>query len=101
MLVIWLHTSSQERAGLWDGLAVLTASMVLAWALTRAVDAPVRRSEWLEARPWRALTAVAARVAVVVAAGGGGWLAPPGSEGRPPAASAAPVAPPREGAPGA
>ena len=93
ILVIWLHTSSQERAGLWDGLAVLTASMVLAWALTRAVDAPVRRSEWLEARPWRALTAVAASVAVVVAASGGWWLALPGSEARTPVASTEPVVP--------
>src|SRR5699024_2011107 len=84
---------SQERAGLWDGLAVLTASMVLAWALTRAVDAPVRRSEWLEARPWRALTAVAASVAVVVAASGGWWLALPGSEARTPVASTEPVVP--------
>src|SRR5699024_6921975 len=101
ILVIWLHTSSQERAGLWDGLAVLTASMVLAWALTRAVDAPVRRSEWLEARPWRALTAVAASGAGVVAARGRCWLALPGCAARTPVASTAPGAPPHAAPPGA
>ena len=57
--------SDQERAGTLDGLVVLTASVLLAWVLTRLVDAPIRRSAWLEARPWRALTAVAASFALV------------------------------------
>ena len=93
ILVIWLHTSSQERAGWWDGLAVLAGSMVLAWALTRMVDAPVRRSIWLEARPWRALTAVAASIAVVAAASGGWWLALVRTESPAPVAETAPVLP--------
>ena len=73
LLVLWLHRSGQERAGLIDGLVVLFASGVLAWLLTRLVDAPIRRSAWLEARPWRALTAVAASIALVLGAAGGWW----------------------------
>ncbi|MFI8778046.1 acyltransferase family protein [Brachybacterium paraconglomeratum] len=73
LLVLWLHRSGQERAGLLDGFAVLAAAVLLAWLLTRAVDAPVRRSRWLEARPWRALVAVAASVALVAGAAGGWW----------------------------
>ena len=73
LLVLWLHRSGQERAGLLDGFAVLATAVLLAWLLTRAVDAPVRRSRWLEARPWRALVAVAASVALVAGAAGGWW----------------------------
>ncbi len=74
ILVIWLHHSGQARAGLLDGLAVLSGAVLLAWLITRAVDAPVRRSRWLEARPWRALTAIAASFALVAAGAGGWWL---------------------------
>ncbi|MFC7456936.1 acyltransferase family protein [Brachybacterium sp. GCM10030267] len=75
VLVMWLHYSGQDRAGLLDGLAVLAGAILLAWLVTRMVDAPVRRSRWLEARPWRALTAVAASFALVLAGAGGWWLA--------------------------
>lgn len=74
ILVLWLHHSGQQRAGLLDGLLVLAGSVLLAWLVTRAVDAPVRRSRWLEARPWRALTAIAASFALVAAGAGGWWL---------------------------
>lgn len=73
VLVVWLHHSNQERAGLADGFVVLLASVILAWLLTRIVDAPIRHSTWLEARPWRALTAVAASIALVLGAAGGWW----------------------------
>ena len=73
ILVIWLHHSGQERAGLLDGLVVLSGSVLLAWLVTRAVDAPVRRSRWLEARPWRALTAIALSFALVAGTAGGWW----------------------------
>jgi peptidoglycan/LPS O-acetylase OafA/YrhL len=73
VLVIWLHHSGQQRAGLLDGAVVLAGSVLLAWLVTRVVDAPVRRSPWLEARPWRALVAVAASVALVAGAAGGWW----------------------------
>lgn len=93
LLVLWLHHSEQERAGLLDGLAVLTASVLLAWALTRLVDAPIRRSAWLEARPWRALTAVAVSVALVAGAAGA-WSLTLTRESTPdPTPTASPVLP--------
>ncbi|MGP9538464.1 acyltransferase family protein [Brachybacterium sp. AOP43-C2-M15] len=88
LLVLWLHVSDQGRAGLLDGLVVLTASVLLAWVLTRAVDAPIRRSTWLEARPWRALTAVAVSFALVAgAAGVWSWSLRHGGEEEPLVAS--------------
>ena len=90
LLVMWLHHSEQERAGLLDGLAVLTASVLLAWALTRLVDAPIRRSAWLEARPWRSLTAIAVSVALVAGTAGAWSL----SLARDTAAESAPTAAP-------
>lgn len=74
ILVMWLHHSDQQRAGLLDGLAVLAGSVLLAWTITRLVDSPVRRSRWLEARPWRAVAAVAASVALVAGTAGGWWV---------------------------
>lgn len=73
ILVVWLHHSGQQRAGIGDGLLVLGASVALAWVLTRLVDAPVRQSRWLEARPWRAVTAIAVSLALVFGAAGGWW----------------------------
>ncbi|MGY5765502.1 SGNH hydrolase domain-containing protein [Brachybacterium sp. DNPG3] len=73
ILAMWLHVSEQSRAGILDGLVVLSGSVLLAWLVTRLVDAPVRRSAWLEARPWRSLTAIAASFALVAAAAGGWW----------------------------
>jgi len=93
ILVLWLHRSGQERAGLLDGLAVLTGSVLLAWLLTRAVDAPVRRSRWLEARPWRALVAVAASVALVAGAAGGWWVALQRTQTAAPAVAGEPAVP--------
>ncbi|MFQ6484065.1 acyltransferase family protein [Brachybacterium epidermidis] len=93
LLVLWLHRSGQERAGLLDGLVVLAASILLAWVLTRAVDAPVRRSHWLEAKPWRALTAVAASLLLVLGASSTWWLVLIGSEPERPVASASPEVP--------
>ncbi|MDN5900953.1 MAG: acyltransferase, partial [Brachybacterium sp.] len=86
ILVIWLHHSGQVRAGLGDGLAVLTGSVLLAWLVTRAVDSPVRRSRWLEARPWRALTAIALSFALVAGAAGGWWVVLHRTAAQPPVA---------------
>lgn len=102
ILVIWLHHSGQARAGLLDGLVVLTGSVLLAWLVTRAVDSPVRRSRWLEARPWRALTAIALSFALVAGAAAGWWLFLHRDQPQPPVAEGpslatdevAPVAPP-------
>jgi peptidoglycan/LPS O-acetylase OafA/YrhL len=86
LLVLWLHHSGQQRAGLLDGLVVLAGSVLLAWLVTRAVDAPVRRSQWLEARPWRALTAIAVSVALVAGAAGGWWTVLQRTPAQPPVA---------------
>ena len=93
ILVVWLHHSDQERAGLLDGLAVLTGSVLLAWALTRLVDAPIRRSVWLEARPWRALTAVAVSVALVAGAAGAWYQLLPREAPADPVPTASPALP--------
>ena len=93
ILVVWLHRSDQERAGLLDGLAVLTGSVLLAWALTRLVDAPIRRSVWLEARPWRALTAVAVSVALVAGAAGAWYQLLPREAPADPVPTASPALP--------
>ncbi|WP_245822938.1 acyltransferase family protein [Brachybacterium avium] len=87
ILVIWLHHSGQARAGLADGLAVLAGSVLLAWLVTRAVDSPVRRSRWLEARPWRALTAIALSFALVAGAAGGWWTVLHRTAAQPPVAA--------------
>ena len=65
-----LPPAAELRAQYQASALVLVAAPLLAWLLTRAVDAPVRRSRWLEARPWRALVAVAASVALVAGAAG-------------------------------
>ncbi|HEX7349456.1 acyltransferase family protein [Brachybacterium sp.] len=93
ILVMWLHVSDQGRAGLWDGLVVLSASALLAWLLTRLVDAPIRRSAWLEARPWRALTAVAVSLALVVGTAAGWSVFLQRSTTEEPAATASPALP--------
>ena len=93
LLVFWLHHSDQERAGGLDGLAVLTASVLLAWVLTRLVDAPIRRSAWLEARPWRAMTAVAVSFALVAGAAAGWSASLQRSTPEAPVASATPALP--------
>jgi len=87
LLVMWLHHSEQQRAGLLDGLVVLTASVLLAWLITRAIDAPVRRSAWLEAKPWRALAAIAVSVALVAGATGAWWGVLTTRAAEPPAAT--------------
>ena len=87
LLVMWLHHSDQERAGLLDGLVILAASVLLAWVLTRLVDAPIRHSAWLEARPWRALAAIAASIAMTIGAAGGWWASLASPQAIPPSKS--------------
>ncbi|MFC7375294.1 MULTISPECIES: acyltransferase family protein [unclassified Brachybacterium] len=54
LLALYLATTGKPRAGIADGLALILASLLLAWLLTRLVDAPIRRWPWAGARPWRA-----------------------------------------------
>ncbi|MCW1805085.1 acyltransferase family protein [Brachybacterium squillarum] len=93
MLVLWLHVSGHQRAGLLDGLVLLAAAVLLAWGLTRLVDAPIRRSAWLEARPWRALAAVGLSVALVAGTTGTWWGLLQRETAAEPAATAAPAEP--------
>ncbi|UQN28113.1 acyltransferase family protein [Brachybacterium kimchii] len=66
LLIGWLALTGQERAGALDGAGVLAVSLLVAWLLTRLVDTPIRRSAWLDARPRRALAAVAVSLVVVL-----------------------------------
>ncbi|UEJ84180.1 acyltransferase family protein [Brachybacterium halotolerans subsp. kimchii] len=66
LLIGWLALTGQERAGALDGAGVLAVSLLIAWLLTRLVDTPIRRSAWLDARPRRALAAVAVSLVVVL-----------------------------------
>lgn len=93
ILVMWLHHSGRARAGLLDGLVVLGASVLLAWLVTRAVDAPVRRSRWLEARPRRALAAIVVSFALVAGAAGGWWTVLHRQVVQPPVAGSRSLAP--------
>ncbi|MCS6712098.1 acyltransferase [Brachybacterium sp. EF45031] len=72
VLVLWLASAGLPRAGLLDGTVVLAASALLAWLLTRLVDAPIRRSAWLDARWPRALAVAVTSIALIVG-GTVGW----------------------------
>lgn len=54
LLILYLAWTGKERAGPFDGLALILLSLLLAWLLTRLVDTPVRRWPWASERPWRA-----------------------------------------------
>lgn len=47
VLVIYLVAAGQDRAGAVAGLVIVLGSIFAAWAMTRFVDAPLRRSRWL------------------------------------------------------
>ncbi|WP_394216523.1 acyltransferase family protein [Brachybacterium vulturis] len=71
LLILYLAWTGKERAGLFDGLALILLSLLLAWLLTRLVDTPVRRWPWASAKPWRAgavaLTCLVLSLAPVIA----------------------------------
>jgi peptidoglycan/LPS O-acetylase OafA/YrhL len=68
VLIAWLAISDRPRAGVLDGLLVLVASIAIAWLLTWAVDSPIRRSAWIDARPMRGASVVAASLVVITVA---------------------------------
>ncbi len=74
VLVLWLATSGRPRAGVLDGAAVVAASLVLAVALTRLVERPVRRLTWPVTAPWRSAAVVLGCVVLVAGLAGGGIL---------------------------
>ncbi len=73
-LVFGLVLMERVHAGAKFGTALVLASILAAWALTRLVDSPVRRSAWIKARARRGLVAVALSIAVVLAPVGA-WTA--------------------------
>ena len=64
LLTITLALLGREQASFGVGAALILASLLLAWLLTRAVDQPIRRSVYLNAVPYRA--AAVAVLALVV-----------------------------------
>lgn len=65
ILVIFLVASGRDHAGPKAGLAIIVASVVAAWALTKWIDTPLRRNKWIEKKRRRALTVIVVCVAVV------------------------------------
>ncbi|MGO2557970.1 acyltransferase family protein [Brachybacterium sp.] len=53
LLALFLAQTGKARAGLFEGLVLILAALVLAWLLTRLVDTPIRRWPWASAKPWR------------------------------------------------
>ena len=65
ILVIFLVVSDQDRASAKSGLAIILISVVLAWAMTKWVDTPLRRNKLIEQKRRRALTVIVVCVALV------------------------------------
>ncbi len=76
VLVLWLAASGKPRAGVLDGAVVVAVSLAVAWALSRAVERPVRSLPWVQVAPWRSAALVLGTAAVVLAASGAAvtWL---------------------------
>lgn len=72
ILILWLTFSGQQRAGLADGLAVIAGSMLVAWALSKVVDAQFRSPVWKSAPPLRSLAVIGLCLALVLG-GSLGW----------------------------
>lgn len=64
LLILSLVHLQLDRLDAIQGSAVVALSVVLGWLLTKFVDTPVRRSEWLRGRAWRGLAAIAAAVVI-------------------------------------
>ncbi len=56
-----------EHPDLVQGTAIVAASLLLGWLLTRFVDTPVRRWRWASARIWRAGAVIAASLVLALA----------------------------------
>ncbi|WP_104092160.1 acyltransferase family protein [Arthrobacter sp. GMC3] len=59
LLVIFLVVAKTDQAGPLSGLGIIVVSVAAAWALTKWVDTPLRRTEWLGQNKRRALIVVA------------------------------------------
>ncbi|GAB2540578.1 acyltransferase family protein [Brachybacterium huguangmaarense] len=67
ILVTVLLVLDVPRLGIGAGSAVVAASIVLGWLLTRGVDDPVRRWPWASARTLRSVLVVAVALGVALA----------------------------------
>ncbi len=65
VLVLWLSTAHRERAGALDGAAVVLVSVVLAQALSRLVERPLRAVPWPQVAPLRSAALVLGAAALV------------------------------------
>ncbi len=74
VLVLWLATTGRPHAGAADGALLVTVSLVLAWALTRVVERPLRRLDLGRAAPRRAAVLALGTAGLVVAVAGAGVL---------------------------
>ncbi|MDO5645859.1 MAG: SGNH hydrolase domain-containing protein [Dermabacter sp.] len=74
LLIFWLASVKSPRAGFLDGLAVILASLFVAWLLSKAVDAQFRRPAWKSAPVWRSLAVILTCLALVLG-GAFGWRA--------------------------
>ncbi|HEY8295243.1 MAG TPA: acyltransferase family protein [Micrococcaceae bacterium] len=54
ILVIFLVATAQSSVSIPQGLALIAASLLLAYLTTRFIEAPLRRWEWPEKQAWRA-----------------------------------------------
>ncbi|MBP2413732.1 peptidoglycan/LPS O-acetylase OafA/YrhL [Arthrobacter stackebrandtii] len=64
-LVFYLVVSGNEQAGLVPGLVIVLGSVAAAILATKFIDAPIRRSPWIERKRRRAVTVILVCVALV------------------------------------
>ncbi len=65
ILVTFLVVSGRDHAGPKAGLAIVLVSVFFAWALTRWIDTPLRRNQWIEQKRRRGFTVIIACAALV------------------------------------
>ncbi len=66
-LVFYLVVSDNEQAGLVPGLVIVLGSVAAAILATKFIDAPLRRSSWIERRRRRSVAVILVCVALVAA----------------------------------
>lgn len=71
LLILTLVALDRSSLGPVQGTLVVAAAIVLAWAITRFVDAPIRFSPRLELRWWRSALVIVVSAALVLAVVGG------------------------------
>ncbi|MGY5765498.1 acyltransferase family protein [Brachybacterium sp. DNPG3] len=67
LLVLFLAHRGEERASILEGAVLVAASLLLAWLLTRLLDAPIRRWRWASEQAWRAGAVAVVALAVGLA----------------------------------